>query len=233
VVKQIMPRRKYEFAEKDKIKALLWCGRHCCLCGKFAGVRIEIAHLDETKKDMDSIIPLCFDCHAAIGHYNPQHPLGQKYKLEELKATRDQFYEHYTSHLVSPVYYKLTQAGRDLPDVGFQITHCGERYPLRAKILITLRQGAKTFGPPGGRHYDGTYYWNLNPHGHGVNGHFYLPPEAMEDRTKDTLARIDVKLYDIYDREHKLLPVGYVLASGMSDWYYEPCEEVLGPSCEN
>lgn len=39
-----MARRKYAFDEADKLKALLWCDRHCCLCGKAAGIGIEVAH---------------------------------------------------------------------------------------------------------------------------------------------------------------------------------------------
>jgi hypothetical protein len=42
-------------------------------------------------------------------------------------------------------------------------------------------------------------------------------------------ARVDVGLIDIYEREHKLLPVGYIHQLGASnDWYLEPSEEELG-----
>jgi hypothetical protein len=41
-------------------------------------------------------------------------------------------------------------------------------------------------------------------------------------------ARIDVTLIDIYDREHRLLPVGYVRTIGPQGyWYFEPSEEEL------
>lgn len=69
-----MARRKFDFKEEDRIKVLLWCARHCFWCGKFAGVGIEVAHLERENSDIDNAIPLCFDCHAAIGHYNTKHP---------------------------------------------------------------------------------------------------------------------------------------------------------------
>jgi hypothetical protein len=97
------------FSPDDKKKMLLWCARHCCLCGKFAGIGIEVAHLEPNKNDIDNGMPLCFDCHAAIGHYNYGHPRGNKYSLPELKIRRDQVYDEHTCHLISPVSCEITQ----------------------------------------------------------------------------------------------------------------------------
>jgi len=108
-----MARRKNDFREEDKIKVLLWCARHCCLCGKNAGVGIEVAHLERNRSDIENAIPLCFDCHGAIGHYNVQHPRGRKYSSCELRSRRDQVYEQHTRHLVSPTNYRVTQAAPD------------------------------------------------------------------------------------------------------------------------
>ena len=33
-----------------------------------------------TADDIDNAIPLCFDCHGAVQHYNDEHPRGTKYK---------------------------------------------------------------------------------------------------------------------------------------------------------
>ena len=76
------------FNEDDSIKVLLWCGRHCCLCEKLAGVGIELAHLPgkESSSDIDDAITLCFDCHAAIGHYNKSHPRGKSYGIKDRKS---------------------------------------------------------------------------------------------------------------------------------------------------
>ena len=40
----------------------------------------------------DNCIPLCFDCHADVQHYNDKHPKGTKFFPEELKARRDEWY---------------------------------------------------------------------------------------------------------------------------------------------
>jgi hypothetical protein len=176
-----MAKRKYDFNEDDKVKILLWCGRHCCLCGKFAGVGIEVAHLEKTSSDIDNAIPLCFDCHASVGHYNSKHPRGKKYSIKELKARRDQIYEKHTRHLVSPVHYLLAQGNLKLPKVGFQITNLGDTYPVKAKIRITLSQGERTIGAPSTLgHYDGSYLWNLNPK-FTVNGLFSVPDDVLNN----------------------------------------------------
>lgn len=219
-----MVTRKHDFAEADKVRALLWCGRHCCLCGKAAGVGIEVGHLEPKKTDLENAIPLCFDCHAAVGHYNRQHPRGRKYSIPELKARRDQIYEQHTRHLVPPVRYLLTQNGRELPVIGFHISNLGDTYPIQAKIFVKLARGSQASSFDSG-HYSGKVVWNLNPR-FGINGHFAVP-ESLSG--SDPLrARVEVTLVDIYQREHKLLPVGWVLDPKASDdWYLEPSMEIL------
>lgn len=230
-------KRKYDFDERDKVKILLWCKRHCCLCGKSAGVGIEVAHIDEKSSKIDDAIPLCFDCHGAVGHYNNRHPMGRKYSHQELRSRRDQVYEEHTSHLVSPVMYRLTQfvqqidgsrAPVALPTVRFDISNVGERYPVRARVTIILAQGRRSFGKVASPHYDGGYLWNLNPRQY-ASGHFKLPTEVLEKRKDCVRARVDVALTDIYEREHKLLTVGFIHTLGTDDeWYFEPSLEELG-----
>lgn len=41
--------------------------------------------------EIDNAIPLCFDCHAEVHAYNPNHPRGRKFTASELKAHRDQW----------------------------------------------------------------------------------------------------------------------------------------------
>ena len=230
-----MAKRKHEFSESDKVRVLPWCGRHCCLCGKMAGIGIEAAHLETNRSNIDNAMPVCFDCHAAIGHYNRRHPRGRKFSIIELKARRDQIYEQQTRHLVPPVQYSLTEEGRALPDVGFQISNLGNTYPIRGRVEVNLFQGSRAFGPPQtSGHYNGRYLWNLNP-GFGVSGHFNVPAEMLQNDSEPMRARIDVTLIDIYDREHKLLPVGYVRTLGSQGyWYFEPSEDELSASlCSN
>jgi hypothetical protein len=76
-------------------------------------------------------------------------------------------------------------------------------------------------------HYNGRYIWNLNP-GFSVHGHSGAPAEVLTNTTQALRARIDVTLIDIYSREHRLLPVGYVHRLGPEDeWYFEPSEQEL------
>lgn len=80
-------------------EVLVRCGRHCCICDKFVGSKIELHHIvqeaDGGDDSVDNCIPLCFDCHAEVNSYNPRHPKGRKYTKIELKGHRDKCYEKY------------------------------------------------------------------------------------------------------------------------------------------
>ena len=104
---------KVEFSSKDKVRCLLWCARHCCLCGEFRAIGIVLAHIDPKRQpksgtgDIDNAIPVCPNCHAELDAYSEGH--GAKYKPEETKARRNQIYEEHTRRLVPPIRFKLTQ----------------------------------------------------------------------------------------------------------------------------
>lgn len=215
------------FSDGDCCLALLWCGRRCCLCGKSAGVGIEVAHLPgkDQSSDIEDAVPLCFDCHAAVGHYNGMHPRGRKYSLEELKTRRDQIYDQETSHLIAPISYCRTQEHYALPEVGFRICSAGDRYPMRAHVTVVLAQRELQYPVPS-RHYNGQHTWNLNP-GQGSGGHFQVPDSFRLDGER-IRAKVAISVTDIYKRNHELLPVGYIhgLHPG-DDWYAEPSMEEL------
>ena len=46
-------------------------------------------------------IPLCFDCHAEVHHYNDNHPRGRKYHLEELKLHKKNWLNKCKQYVVS------------------------------------------------------------------------------------------------------------------------------------
>ena len=85
------------FPKEVRERALIACKRHCVLCEKNKGVGIECHHIvpkaQGGEDTFDNCIPLCFECHMAVGLYNPQHPKGNKFSPNELKIRRDNFYK--------------------------------------------------------------------------------------------------------------------------------------------
>lgn len=84
------------FSQDVRERAYIASARRCCVCKKFAGRNIEVHHIiqkaDGGEDSFDNAVPLCFDCHAEAGHYNPHHPKGAKYSPSELRSHRDSWY---------------------------------------------------------------------------------------------------------------------------------------------
>lgn len=84
------------FQAKVKENALVASGRHCSICHKFCGTKIEIHHVlpkaDGGADTNENAIPLCFDCHADMRSYDHNHPKGTKYSEKELIRHRDNWY---------------------------------------------------------------------------------------------------------------------------------------------
>jgi len=82
-----------EFPAAVKVELLFRCGRHCCICRRSCGRRMEIHHIiqdaDGGHATLDNGIPLCYDCHDDVGHYNTRHPRGNKFTPEELRKHRE------------------------------------------------------------------------------------------------------------------------------------------------
>lgn len=210
---------KKDFPEDVKIKCLLWSDRHCCLCGKQCGTGIEIAHINaKGPNTIDNAIPLCFDCHEKIGHYNIEHPKGNKYRPKELISRRDQIYDRFTSYLVPQIDFQVIQRA-PFPDVGFLFTHVGGSYPAQFKIKCDVILGEKRLLTLG-NHYGGQWRWNLNP-GHQFYGHTAIPV------SRDLGERLEIDstltIIDRYEREHDWLPTGHVYDKTNNSWFAEPC----------
>jgi hypothetical protein len=82
--------------DRYEVGALLAaCHRRCCICHRFCGVKIETDHIrpsaDGGDDDIANAIPVCFDCHAEIHSYNPNHPRGRKFTSEELAKHKEQW----------------------------------------------------------------------------------------------------------------------------------------------
>ncbi|MCZ7673803.1 MAG: HNH endonuclease [Chloroflexi bacterium] len=216
------------FPQNVRTKALLWCDRHCCLCKKACGVNIEVHHLVPESEgggnEIDNAIPLCFDCHSEVMRYNIEHPRGTKYKIDELKARREQVYEEFTRHLVPPLHYEITQIipggyARTFPDVGFVIRHVGDSLQVRVRVIVASLFNGKSETLPSDL-YSGKKLWNLNPR-LMFSGHFEMPRELIpKDRPLEL--RVVVSIIDQYEREHPQLPTGFVYVADKNYWYAEP-----------
>lgn len=83
--------------ENIKIETLILSARHCCVCHRYAGLKIEVHHIQPKSKggedSIENAIALCFDCHADAGHYNSQHPRGSKFSPKELKLAKERWFE--------------------------------------------------------------------------------------------------------------------------------------------
>ena len=84
------------FPQKVKQEALTRSRRCCCVCHEFAGRSAEVHHIVQTANggsdDLENAIVLCPRCHAEAGHYNSNHPKGNKYSPEELKKHRENWW---------------------------------------------------------------------------------------------------------------------------------------------
>jgi HNH endonuclease len=204
------------FKEKDRLKALLWSDRHCCLCGRQCGVAIELHHIKPKGRhgpdSFENAIPLCFDCHCSVGHYQDSHSRGLKISEDELVRRREQLYDLHTSKYVPPVTVRLI----GYPDIGFEIVHCADNNPAAAFVTI-LPHGTRN--RIASAYYCGKRAWNLNPRT-GIFGHFASPFA----KTSKAPYRIEIRvtLRDQVGRNHILLPCAYTWDGHSPDWYLEP-----------
>lgn len=85
------------FTAAIKEQAMRACARHCCICHRYKGVKMELHHIKQRahggEDSFENAIPVCYDCHSDIGHYNPRHPRGTKFTEEELRKSRDSWYK--------------------------------------------------------------------------------------------------------------------------------------------
>lgn len=173
---------------------------------------------------MDNAIPLCFDCHSEVMRYNDQHPLGTKYKTEELKKRREQVYEEFTRHLVPPIFPRITQellggGSRIFPDIGFNLAHLGDSLPVQVSVIVaSVLKGGDIILP--NEFYSGKKLWNLNPR-YAIAGYFELPNDMIPDSGALEL-RVKLTVIDQFERKHPFLPYGFIYVHEGNYWYVEP-----------
>jgi len=86
------------FTQVIKQQVMIDSARHCCVCHRYKGVKMEVHHLTQLANGggdtYENAIPLCFDCHADAGHFNDRHPRGTKFSVKELIKARDNWYKY-------------------------------------------------------------------------------------------------------------------------------------------
>jgi hypothetical protein len=86
-----------KFSKPTREKALVACGRCCCVCHNFRGTNIICHHIVQPKdggdNSSDNCIPLCLNCHGDVKGYDSTHPVGTPFTTSELKQHREAWYE--------------------------------------------------------------------------------------------------------------------------------------------
>lgn len=114
------------FSEEIKRKALVACGRTCCICHKFCGNNMEVHHIrarkDGGEDTFENAIPLCFNCHAEVRQYDVKHPKGIKFTEKELIAHRDNWYSKVKNEIrpnteIKPIKIVRNKSLKELPKI--------------------------------------------------------------------------------------------------------------------
>jgi len=131
---------------------------------------LTLIHADQRILTMPYRFVLCYNCHAEYGHYNPNHPRGNKYKEQEIKKRRDQIYEEHTRHLVPVIDFQITQEKPssglfELPRVGFRIGHVENSLSVWVLVNVRVFLGNNESGAKDGPYF-GKQRWSINPRQH-------------------------------------------------------------------
>ncbi|MDD3580411.1 MAG: HNH endonuclease [Desulfobacca sp.] len=221
-------KKRIPIPEEDKAKLFLWCARHCCFCGKSCTTNIEIHHIDgdPANNELDNLIPVCFDCHGELEKYNPDHPVGTKYRFLEIKTRREQIYEKHTLSYLRQVEIRISnfiansRVQREVGDISCTVRTLSQDIPVKLRLQIEPYQGEKKIEFQLGDLYEGEALWNLNP-SQIVYGHFGLPITRKSD---PFMFRVEISwsIIDVLGREHQMLPFSYVWDNAINDWWYDP-----------
>ena len=230
--------QKY-FPAPVREQVLLWCGRHCCICGRQCGLDIELHHINPklslpALNKEDNAIPVCYDCHSKLELSQLGSPRGSRWTHSEIKARREQVYEDHTRHLVPVLTYGPVNDPDDgFPKVRFFLQHNEGGLPVKALLRVEILIDGKLFGTPV-RHYAGRHEWTCNP-GVASVGWFDFSNEAQLNRrrqyrsihpkrakSRDLRLRVSVIVIDQFRRHHPRLPVEWYFAWDRQTWVLDP-----------
>ncbi len=95
------------FSPAVKEDALVRSRRCCCICHRFAGRYVDVHHIkpeaDGGTNTLENAVVLCLECHGQAGHYNPRHPIGNKFKPSEIIRHRDTWWEWCSTNADAPL----------------------------------------------------------------------------------------------------------------------------------
>lgn len=139
-------------------EVLLSCGRRCCICHKLCGTKIELHHIvpqvEGGPDTFENCIPLCFDCHAEVGHYNQKHPKGRRFSASELRQHRDAWYASVASTRTPMLVHPPSQR-RDWRNVL--------RWNLSIPLALAMQWVCVSYLMNANSHYFGFLYTFLAP----------------------------------------------------------------------
>jgi hypothetical protein len=96
----MVAKKRKEFSKQVEDSVLMKCRRHCCVCFKQCGTKIEIHHINGNDDNSEeNAVPVCFDCHAEIMSYNSNHPKGRKFTPTELKKLKEGIFSRVATQL--------------------------------------------------------------------------------------------------------------------------------------
>ena len=92
------------FPSKIREDIFVKSARHCCVCHRYKGIKVEIHHILPKKQGgedtFENAISLCFDCHSDAGHYFAGHPKGSKFSPEELLKHKNEWFRIVQEHQI-------------------------------------------------------------------------------------------------------------------------------------
>ena len=159
--------------------------------------------------------------------------MGTSYRIEEVKARRDQIYEKYTRHLVPLINFNIEQGLPNKPELSTfpkvitYVTHGSQSLPVKAKIEIkhiletndSKKQDLGIFQDKNG-YYSGKTLWHLNP-AVTIRGNYTVPEECINS-TNDIWLEARLTIIDEYERPHRMLPQAWKYYRKGRYWFLEP-----------
>jgi len=217
---------KNEFSNKIKLKCLQCCDRHCCLCDKQCSTNIEIHHIvpieQEKDNSFDNAIPLCLNCHSKVQSYNNEHPIGNKYRYEELKNRRNQVYDKHTSPFLPNIKFEIISLDPKVYNLArLSILNIHQYLTCKIRTIFSVYHNKKLLKRFDEGLYGGKTLWSLNPNSGGNFPPNFLILDNMPKKVESLQVEIKASIIDKFEWEHDLLPVSWFWGKN-TGWYFQP-----------